>query len=72
METFEPGDLVRLKSGGPLMTVEQVGQLNMTNEDAVWCVWSEDVGKRKVIQRETFAPVVLEKAKKSSIGVMVV
>jgi len=54
------------------MTVEQVGKLNMTNEDAVWCVWSEDVGKRKVIQRETFAPVVLEKAQKSSIGVMVV
>ena len=72
METFEPGDLVRLKSGGPLMTVEHVGKLNMTDDDAVWCVWSEEVGKRKIIQRETFAPVVLERAKKPSAGIMVV
>jgi uncharacterized protein YodC (DUF2158 family) len=41
---FAAGDVVRLKSGGPLMTVEQIGKHSMTQEDAVWCVWSETVG----------------------------
>jgi uncharacterized protein YodC (DUF2158 family) len=63
---FKPGDLVRLKSGGPLMTVEQLGKKAYTEEDAVWCVWSEKVGNKQVVQRETFPPVVLEKAEKPS------
>ncbi|WP_244601506.1 MULTISPECIES: DUF2158 domain-containing protein [Rhodoplanes] len=32
---FKPGDLVRVKSGGPIMTVEQVGKTAMLEEDAV-------------------------------------
>jgi uncharacterized protein YodC (DUF2158 family) len=59
---FKPGDLVQLKSGGPLMTVEQVGQRAMTGEDTVWCVWFEKIGNKQVAQRETFSPVVLHKA----------
>jgi uncharacterized protein YodC (DUF2158 family) len=43
---FKPVDLVRLKSGGPLMTVDQVGQTAMTQEEAVWCVWFEKVGNK--------------------------
>ena len=31
---FKPGDLVRVKSGGPIMTVEQVGKTAMLEEDA--------------------------------------
>lgn len=58
--SFEAGDLVRLKSGGPTMTVEQVGKKSMTGEDAVWCVWSEKVGNKQVVQRDTFPPVALE------------
>jgi uncharacterized protein YodC (DUF2158 family) len=58
---FAPGDIVQLKSGGPRMTVESVGQRHMTGEDAVWCVWFETVGKKQVHKRETFAPVVLFK-----------
>ncbi len=47
---FKPGDLVRVKSGGPIMTIEQVAQ------------------------KDTFAPVVLERAEKPraafSVGVV--
>ena len=65
---FNAGDLVRLKSGGPLMTVEQVGKLSMTEEDAVWCTWFEKVGNRQTVTRDTFPPVVLEKSVKPGIG----
>jgi uncharacterized protein YodC (DUF2158 family) len=61
---FKPGDLVRVKSGGPAMTVEQVGKTAMLEEDAVWCVWFEKVGNKQIAQKQTFAPVVLEKAEK--------
>lgn len=61
---FKAGDLVRVKSGGPMMTVEKVGQTARLQEDAVWCVWFEKVGSKQVAQRETFTPVVLEKVEK--------
>jgi uncharacterized protein YodC (DUF2158 family) len=67
---FEPGDLVRLKSDGPLMTVEQTGKRAMTEEDAVWCTWFEKVGNRQVLQRETFPPITLEKVEKPGLGVV--
>lgn len=66
--SFSPGDLVRLKSGGPLMTVEQVGKLSHTEEDAVWCVWFEKVGSKQTVQRDTFAPALLEKSQKPGAG----
>jgi uncharacterized protein YodC (DUF2158 family) len=65
---FKPSDLVRLKSGGPLMTVEKVGQTAMTQEEAVWCVWFEKVGNKQVVQRDSFAPVLLEKSEKPSVA----
>ncbi|WP_425404111.1 YodC family protein [Hwanghaeella sp.] len=64
---FVPGDVARLKSGGPSMTVENVGQAAMTQEDTVWCVWFEKVGNKQIAQRETFAPVTLEK-KERKVG----
>jgi uncharacterized protein YodC (DUF2158 family) len=63
---FQAGDLVQLKSGGPLMTVEQTGKKAYSEEEAVWCVWSEKVGNKQVVQRETFPPAVLEKREKPS------
>jgi uncharacterized protein YodC (DUF2158 family) len=67
---FKPGDLVRVKSGGPVMTVKQVGKTAMLEEEAVWCVWFEKVGNKQVAQEVTFAPVVLERAEKPRTGVL--
>jgi uncharacterized protein YodC (DUF2158 family) len=61
---FKPGDLVKVKSGGPVMTVEQVGITAMLEEPAVRCVWFEKVGNKQVPQKETLSPVVLERAEK--------
>jgi uncharacterized protein YodC (DUF2158 family) len=61
---FKPGDLVRVKSGGPLMTVEQLGDSATYGEDFVACVWFEKVGNKQVALKHTFSPVVLEKAEK--------
>jgi uncharacterized protein YodC (DUF2158 family) len=61
---FAPGDLVSLKSGGPTMTVEQVGDTQL-EKNVVWVVWFEKVGQKQVVQRETFAPVLLEKIEPS-------
>lgn len=58
---FAPGDLVRLKSGGPVMTVETTGPTAMFNEVVVWVTWFDKVGNRQVVQRDTFAPVLLQK-----------
>ena len=57
MAEFKKGDTVRLKSGGPLMTVMAVGSYGPTGpEDGVKCVWFE--GKRN--EEEVFDSAVLE------------
>lgn len=38
---FKIGDVVKLKSGGPDMTVEKLGK-GMTGEMFVTCVWFKD------------------------------
>ena len=43
------------------MTVEQVGKTMMSVDDEVFVVWFERVGAKQVVQRETFAPALLEK-----------
>lgn len=59
---FNIGDTVRLKSGGPLMTVEQIGRRAYSEDEAVWCIWFEQDGHRQLVQRDTFPPQSLEKA----------
>lgn len=56
MDQFKAGDVVKLKSGGPKMTVTQVGERAMTQESTVWCVWF--VGTKKI--EDTFSPEALE------------
>ena len=56
MSSFNPGDVVRLRSGGPTMTVEQQAKTAMTGEDCVWCHWFEKTKQHK----GTFPPTVLE------------
>jgi uncharacterized protein YodC (DUF2158 family) len=53
---FKAGDVVRLKSGGPKMTVDQVAERAMTLEPTVWCSWFD--GAKKI--SDTFAPDALE------------
>lgn len=39
---FKPGDLVRLKSGGPKMTVS-----HRTGENELCCIWFASEGKKQ-------------------------
>lgn len=39
MTSFKVGDVVRLKSGGPLMTVTSVGSRYEGSEVEAWCTW---------------------------------
>ena len=52
-EEFKVGDVVRLKSGSPAMTVTSVGQTAMTGVLSVWCVWFD----QKMVQQEGTFPV---------------
>lgn len=51
---FKPGELVRLRSGGVVMTVEKVGRFS--GEIKVSVVWFEGPDLRRAI----FLPVALE------------
>lgn len=57
MSDFKPKDIVRVRSGGPKMTVTQVGQRALSGAEAVWCTWF--VGSKK--HEDTFDPAALEK-----------
>ena len=61
MEEFGPGDLVQLKSGGPLMTVEELGKDPITQDDVVWCTWFEKVRNRQERQKDAFKPITIAK-----------
>jgi uncharacterized protein YodC (DUF2158 family) len=39
MAKFKPGDLVVLKSGGPVMTVESIDPTLLTGRPGIVCVW---------------------------------
>jgi uncharacterized protein YodC (DUF2158 family) len=41
-EEFQPGDVVRLKSGGPLMTISSLGMERATSTtQGAYCSWFE-------------------------------
>ncbi len=67
---FKPGDFVRLKSGGPVMSVELVEEATIPNEGTVRCMWSEDEGNKEVLQRQTFPFVSLEKVEQPATEVL--
>ncbi|WP_283811555.1 DUF2158 domain-containing protein [Bradyrhizobium betae] len=52
MVQFERGELVRLRSGGPMMTVSAV------KDDQVKCIWTDDSGRP---DDATFPADVLQK-----------
>lgn len=60
MATFQVGDVVELKSGGPTMTVEKVGRLARSMAEAyegASCVWYD--GSKMI--RENFPIEALDK-----------
>lgn len=61
---FQKGDVVQLKSGGPRMTVSDVGDYSgfgMGPKDGVKCVWFENVKGVQKNQSEVFDAAVLNK-----------
>ena len=52
--TFEPGDVVELKSGGPAMTVIEV------KEDGVHCIWYGEAADE--VRTEIIPAICVEKA----------
>lgn len=59
MANFEKGNVVKLKSGGPAMTVERVGDFNYRGVDyvgGVVCVWFHD----REAHRDAFDTAALE------------
>jgi uncharacterized protein YodC (DUF2158 family) len=55
MNEFKTGDTVVLKSGGPLMTVQWIGEY-MGAPNMVSCTWFDD---KKVRKTEVFDPDIL-------------
>ena len=59
MENFQSGSKVKLKSGGPEMTVQDVGDYGPINP-GVFCVWFDPTNGRfldKVFRPEMLVPV---------------
>jgi uncharacterized protein YodC (DUF2158 family) len=52
MADFKPGETVRLKSGGPLMTVQLV-----QSDGEIWCEWFDN---KEEHQQRGFKPSSLE------------
>jgi uncharacterized protein YodC (DUF2158 family) len=57
-EEINVGDVVVLKSGGPNMTVDQIGKVSYEDFASAWCTWFE--GKKK--NNDTFPLTSLKKA----------
>ena len=51
MAQFEEGDTVRLKSGGPLMTIK-----TLHNDETIWCEWFSN----QKLEGAEFKPASLE------------
>lgn len=57
---FKKGDVVMLRSGGPAMTVQNVGDYSPhKSEDGVECVWFNE---KRQLCNEVFDAAVLESA----------
>jgi uncharacterized protein YodC (DUF2158 family) len=62
-QQFQPGDVVRLKSGGPRMTVVNYGKYGMAaTKESYKCKWFDD--KNKLVE-DTFTEAELEREKSS-------
>ncbi len=47
MADIKVGDKVQLKSGGPYMTVDEIGKLHSDDETTrAWCIWFDGTDKK--------------------------
>jgi uncharacterized protein YodC (DUF2158 family) len=55
---FKVGDVVRLKSGGPNMTIEGIGKYGpVASDDSANCVWFEKTNRKQgVFELSTIMP----------------
>ncbi|HLX65290.1 MAG TPA: DUF2158 domain-containing protein [Planctomycetota bacterium] len=65
MSEFKQGDVVRLKSGGPDMTVENIADYAVDRDakQSVKCAWFQG----KTLNREVFSLDMLEKVEKPQL-----
>jgi uncharacterized protein YodC (DUF2158 family) len=61
LKDFAVGQLVKLKSGGPIMTVKEISGAAMLGEESVTCIWNDKNG----LNTEGFLPLTLEIASKN-------
>lgn len=64
MAKFTPGDVARLKSGGPPMTVVKVNP-----DGSLHCQWFDKDGKKRVVSEADFSELVLETSQPARISV---
>ena len=67
MSEFTKGDTVRLKSGGPVMTIENIDAkswASTADKDHAWCQWFE----KTKLETGVFPLASLEKASRPSAG----
>jgi uncharacterized protein YodC (DUF2158 family) len=64
-QTFKPGDIVRLKSGGPKMTVVRYAMFAYDDVEKVECRWFDAKGAMTI---STFIDHELEGAAADTIG----
>ena len=57
-DAIKAGDVVRLRSGGPKMTVTNVGVPQFGSKTMVWCVWFDGTDKKE----GTFPPEAVVEA----------
>lgn len=55
---FKVGDTVQLKSGGPIMTIDQIGRRMGADVESAWCQWFE----KTKLEKGVFALTSLTKA----------
>lgn len=70
MADFVKGDTVRLKSGGPIMTIETIDAKSMgsSEKDHAWCQWFE----KNKLETGVFPLTSLEKTGSSGPRVRVI
>jgi uncharacterized protein YodC (DUF2158 family) len=55
MAEFKAGDIVHLKSGGPAMTIEDIGDYSMDESGTLSasCIWFENKKREQAVFAET-------------------